>query len=101
MGLAIHLAAQVNKSTILAFAYSPQPLLDTASTHEAYLGAICIRFEVFFCIMHVASEFRVGNLNLNRGGRLEVLNQSSVVLQAYLDEQTFYDPPLPCFLAVS
>jgi hypothetical protein len=101
MGLAIHLAAQVNKSTILAFAYSPQPLIDTASTHEAYLGAICIRFDVFFCIMHVASEFRVGNLNLNRGGRLVILNQVRWCFRRILDEQTFYDPPLPCFLAVS
>jgi hypothetical protein len=100
MGLAIHLAAQVNKSTILAFAYSPQPLLDTASTHEAYLGALCIRFDFFFSIMHVTSEFRVGNLNLKRG-RLEVFNQSSAVLQAYLDEHTFYDSPLSCLPPVS
>ena len=61
MDLAMLRTAKVNELSNIASASSSQPLhLDIASSHEAYLGAPYIRFNVFFCIMHVTSEIRVG-----------------------------------------
>ena len=65
MDLAMQRMAKVNELANLASAYSYQPLhLDIASTHEAYLGAPYIRFNVFFVSCMSLLKFEWNNLNL-------------------------------------
>ena len=87
MDLDMQQMAKVNELPNFASKYSYQAFhFDIASTHEAYLGAPYIRFNVLFCIMHVTSEIRVGQSAPLKKRKYGNLKSSTAVLQAYLDE---------------